>query len=173
MYGFVYGAEKSWNVMQKADGIFDKKINHLLYGSPHGAAAIKELSQFVTDIDWRDFVKMYSDMIYPEQLHPHIPTLDEIERIQCAYLDFKEQYENETWEKDQYRQEMLIQAEGIAVIAELMGAAQGYPVRRFTDTREWLKKFEASWRERNKESELGEIVKMFEYLEKRSIQEKR
>ena len=167
MYGFLYGAEKSWNAARKADGQFDRSVDHLLYQSAHGSAAIKELSRFVTLIDWRDFVKMYSDMIFPDPLYPHLPTYDEIERIRYEYLDFKEKYQNEIWGNDEYRREMLIQAEGITVVAELMGKAQGFSINRITETESWLEKFEASWRARNKESELGAVSGIFRYVEKK------
>ena len=79
----------------------------------------------------------------------------------------KEKYQNEIWGNDEYRREMLIQAEGITVVAELMGKAQGFSINRITETESWLEKFEASWRARNKESELGAVSGIFRYVEKK------
>ena len=71
----------------------------------------------------------------------------------------------EPWECDEFRQEMLIAAEGIAVCAELFASTLGYDVTRWTNTESWLSKYRAMWCSKNKESELCEIEKMFRYLD--------
>ena len=51
------------------------------------------------------------------------------------------------------------------VIAELFAKLAGYQVERYSDTKQWLKKYREKWVQKNKESELHEIEKMFLTLE--------
>lgn len=58
---------------------------------------------------------------------------------------------------DEYRQEMLIAAEGICVMAELSAKLAGYEIEPVTDARAWLDKYSDSWLRKNKPSELYRI----------------
>ena len=80
--------------------------------------------------------------------------------------NFINNLEGETWVNDEYRCEMLIAAEGIMVIAELIAKSENYQNVRYTDTKAWLKKYRQKWVQKNKESELSAIESMFMYFEK-------
>ena len=56
---------------------------------------------------------------------------------------------------------MILCAESLIVIAEIFAKISGNPRKRISDTAEWLKRYRESWLQSNKESELGEIEKMF------------
>ena len=168
LYGMVYGAARSWSVKTTAGDEFKNSINHLLYGSENGADAIFELGILGTYIDWRDFAKLYSNHIFEDQLEVDPHTVEEIEEIQAGCMRLIDRYSCQNWKNDEYREEILITAEGVAVVAELMGIVLGFDIERKTDTRKWLKKFKAKWRLKNKESELCEIEKVFMGMEKLS-----
>ena len=61
--------------------------------------------------------------------------------------------------KSNYKEQILIAAEGVMVMAELFAGQIGCKTDRITDTHKWLKKYCDSWRADNKESELREIEK--------------
>jgi hypothetical protein len=51
-------------------------------------------------------------------------------------------------------------------MAELSMKLRGYAVTRQTDTEQWLGRYRTSWLEKNKESELSSIEKMFRFLDR-------
>ena len=69
-------------------------------------------------------------------------------------------------QQEEYREELLLSIEGIAIMAELFSKFGGYPIARKTDTVSWLKRYREKWVSKNKESELAEIEKMFLYLDR-------
>ena len=81
-------------------------------------------------------------------------------------MDICAKLEEQKWERDWFRQEILLAAEGVAVMAELMMLLRGYPTERVTNTESWLAKYRENWLKKNKESELKEIETMFQLLEK-------
>ena len=74
--------------------------------------------------------------------------------------------EEQRWQQEEYREELLLSIEGIAIMAELFSKFGGYPIARKTDTVSWLKRYREKWVSKNKESELAEIEKMFLYLDR-------
>lgn len=66
---------------------------------------------------------------------------------------------------DEYRQEMLIGAEGICLVAELSLKLLGKEVSRVTNTEKWLAEYKRKWLEKNKASELYRLEEMLRYCE--------
>ena len=73
--------------------------------------------------------------------------------------------EKAQWKNDEFRQELLIAAEGVCVMAELTAKILGEQIVRITDTNEWLDKYRRKWKEKNKKDEFQKIEEMFNYLE--------
>ena len=88
-----------------------------------------------------------------------------LETVQNACMNFVQVLSKEQWMHEEYRQEMLIAAEGICVMAELSAKMQGIDIERKTSAKVWLQKYHDKWLEKNKESELSKIEEMFLYLE--------
>ena len=75
---------------------------------------------------------------------------------------------SETWSaagSKEYREEMLLAAEGICLMAELSGKLAGYEINRIVNTAEWLKNYSTMWLKKNKASELRKIQELFTYYE--------
>lgn len=167
MYGLVLGAEKSWTVATKTGEEFDKAVSHLLYENENGMKYLRELNELHRNASWIDFAKYYSNSFYPEQLSVNFSDTKEenFEKVQERFKGFIDALSKEKWKKDEYRQEMIVTAEGLLVMAELILKAQKCSVTRITDTESWLKKYRQKWTEKNKESELNEIEKVFRFYE--------
>lgn len=161
MYGMVFGAEQSWN---GAAENFDARVNSLLYKSDDGARLLKELSDIHTKIPWFNLVRYAANKksgIYP---NTHAPTKEEIKEVKSRLEKLIPQIENSTITSE-IRDEMLIAAEGIEVMAELFAKLAGYDMPRNTDTKVWLEKYSRKWLEKNKPSELSEIQNAFYAME--------
>lgn len=167
MYGMVLGAAKSWTVQTKADESFRKAVNHLLYRNEYGAEYLVRLSGIGRQMRWYNFVEIYSNCIYDKKLKVDIPAENVLVETQKACEDFMRQLSKEQWENDEYRRELLLAAEGIALMSELTAQAAGYSMPRHTDTEIWLKKYRQKWLEKNKESELSEIEKVFLFMDRK------
>ncbi len=166
MYGIVYGAERSWNVKTEADEKFEVSADKLVYGFDGAVDNIKRVSALATDTCYWDFGKYYSNSVYNGTLEVIIPDEQITNRVQKECLEIIDLVSVQKWGQDEYRQELLISLEGIAVMAELFSKFGGYPIERKTDTEKWLKKYRNKWMLKNKESELREIEKMFMYLDR-------
>ena len=149
----------------KLNDEFYTAVNAILYENKNGMEHLKQLSGMHDLIKWVDFVKAYMFHRYGDQDDNNVPEFTNLAEIQKSYVELKSKLSYDKWVNDEYRQEMLIAAEGICVIAELLTKAQGGKVERITDTKEWLEKYSAKWMDKNKRSELYNIEEMFNYCE--------
>ena len=166
MYGMVLGAEKSWSVSTEINDVFYQSVNALLYENENGLEYLKQLSKLHALVSWSDICKMYFYQCFGDKSELHRDLESNCVDVQKAYLEFIRKLSAEEWVNDEYRQEMLLAAEGICVIAELLAKAEGKVVNRVTDTEEWLEKYSQKWLKKNKESELYKIEEMFIACEK-------
>lgn len=164
MYGLVLGAEKSWSVATAVDDAFYSRVNGLLYENDNGIRYLKELSKLHTLANWKIFCRTYFYHRYGCESDKMEATLDLV-AVQHEYAELAKRLSAEHWVHDEYRQEMLVVAEGICVIAELWAKLLGQPAERLTDTRQWLHKYSEKWLQKNQPNELYRIREMFEYCE--------
>ena len=117
------------------------------------------------NIGWVYFCKKYFTNRYGKKANMKPWNITKLKKVQNTYSDLKNRLEREKWDSDEYRQEMLLAAEGICVMAELYAKLEGIAVTRMTNTEEWLKKYRTKWMQKNKESELCNIEELFRYCE--------
>ena len=89
------------------------------------------------------------------------PSAEELSRVVCDSMELIEDINHDIWENKEYKEQIILSAEGVAVMAELIAVYQGHDFERKTDTKKWIKKYREKWLEDSKESELREIEKMF------------
>lgn len=161
MYGLVYGAEKSWNV--SAENI-EPRINNLVYKSEHGMEYLNELSDIQSEISWHELAKCKWNNTNGLGLDVTAPSKEDINDVLERVKELVPKLKNSGIEKE-ILDEMLIAAEGMAVMAELFSKLLGYDIERCTDTEAWLEKYSCKWLEKNKKSELGVIEAFFRSME--------
>ena len=166
MYSMLVGAEKSWSANTAIDLDFDDRVNKLLYKTDRGTNWLKCLDRIQNKFSWGDFVKCYSNHIYKKRFAVNIPDINTLIEIQKECDEFIAELSSVVWTEDEYRKEMLIAAEGIEVMAELLSKENGNPIERHTDTGKWLEKYRKRWLLKNKESELREIERVFITMDK-------
>lgn len=168
MYGLVLGAEKSWSVNTELNEDFYDAVNNLLYGSERGIQSLKAISALHDHMDWRQLCQNYFALRYENGKDMEFISEEEVKGIQKKYQDIKEALSKDHWEKDVFRKEMLIAAEGICVMAELTAQLAGYEAgkeeNKVTDTEHWLEAYSESWMAKNKAGELYRIREMFAYV---------
>ena len=165
MYGLVLGAEKSWSAMTEIDNPFYDSVNFLLYQNENGIQYLKELSRLHDLVSWKILFFNYFIHRYPTNKEPEDCLFASLPEIQKAYKALSEKLQAEQWSNDEYRQEMLLAAEGVCLLAEFSDKLCGKQVNRLTDAKQWLPKYEEKWLEKNKRSELRNISDMFRYCE--------
>ena len=164
MHGFVLGAAKSWNEATDKNEYFDNAINYLVYKNDKAVKYLTVLDQVQNKLNWNKLAYCYSNCIYEKKFNVPFPSLEDIQYAFDSCNDIIAVLENETWEMDEYRQELLIAAEGLVVMAQMYAKFAGYEVAVYADVDQWLKKFRIKWLEKNKESELFKIEEMFTVL---------
>ena len=108
---------------------------------------------------------MYNNLYYPGKLEIADRKEGALRSARQQCMDICAKLEEQKWERDWFRQEILLAAQGVAVMAELMLMLRGYSVDRVTNTENLLAQYRANWLKKNKESELREIEKMFRLME--------
>ena len=166
MYGLVLGAEKSWSVNTQINDEFYDRVNFILYKNENGIKYLKELSALQDTLALFTFVVKYFKHRCDSWTVDWETLNVELSEIQKKYKELADKLSAEKWENDEYRQEMLIAAEGVCLLAELSQKVKGEEVSRVTDTYEWLNKYRKKWLEKNKESELYRFEDMLLYCEK-------
>lgn len=164
MYGLVLGAEKSWSVGTPVDDAFYSRVNALLYENANGVRYLKEVSDLHEALNWNAFCTLYFSHRYGIENSKSAVRPDPVQ-VHLAYAQLAERLSAEQWVNDEYRQELLLAAEGVCVMTELWAKLVGESVERHTDTREFLRKFSEKWLQKNQPNELYRIQEMFEYCE--------
>ena len=168
MHGMVLGAAISWNEDTAKDAYFTDSINHLLYKNDQAVYYISLLDQLHEKLNWNRLAYCYSNCIYDKKFDIVYPSLEDIQHTQAACQEILTTLQGQTWVLDEYRQEILLAAEGLMVMAELYAKFAGYDIENLADPEKWLEKFRTKWLEKNKESELFRIEDMFTVLNQNS-----
>ena len=166
MYGMVLGAQKSWTVERELDEKFYEDVNLLLYEQENAIQYLKRISKMQDVVYWCNLLQYYFDCRFNEAVTALSIEPETVRMIQSEYLLISNELSGQTWKNDEFRQEMLISAEGICVMAELYAKIAKLDIDRVTDTKAWLDKYRNKWVEKNKESELSKIEEVFLYLDR-------
>lgn len=169
MAGFMVGAEKSWNVKTAIDEEFESRADMLMYKKDGAMKYIKDISVLHQPILLTMLARSYSNCIYDNKFTDEeikIPTADELEKIRDSALSIYEKLSSEKWENDNFRIEMMLATEGIAVVTEYFARVKGGDIGRKTNQKEWFEKYRTVWMQKNKKSEIDEVEKMFNCMEK-------
>ena len=168
MYGIVLGAAKSWTVDTSLDSEFYTAINNLLYGGNSGIECMRKISRAhsTTATNWPLVLwTKYLELRFKEKPSTEYPfTDDEISNIQKECMEVIDILSKEKWEYDEAREEMIICAEGLCVLAQLNGKMRNMSVKTVIDPKSWIEKYKEKWLAKNKESELSTIEEMILYL---------
>ena len=164
MHGLVLGAAKSWNADTEKDAYFTESINYLLYKNDAAVDCLSVLDQLHKKLSWNMLAKVYSNCIYEKKFELKFPALEDVLNTQQVGSNILQTLQSQIWERDEYRQEIMLAAEGLIVMAELYAKFAGYKIDKCANTEQWLKKYRVKWLEKNKESELFRIEEMFTVL---------
>ena len=162
MYGLVLGAEKSWSVHTKVDDRFYDNVNFLLYGCDNGVQMLKAVSAMQDRISWRDVADNYFTLRHQIDQPLKPVAQEDIEAILTDYVAIRDTLSQQHWQHDEFRQEMLIAAEGICLMAQLAARQFGYPLKPVTDAVPWMDKYRDSWIRQNKINELENVLAVFQ-----------
>ena len=173
MFGIVLGAQKSWDFEAPVDENLYRAMNVLLYKNDSGIKYLTRCNLAHEKAVFVKFVRYYSNLLHKYEVPwSKYPSEEDLRAAASETKTIVEELSQQKWERDEFRLEMLLAAEGTAVIAELMLKHMGFSVERWTDTEKWLKKYREQWLKRNKESELFRIEELFRHLEEMPAQNK-
>ncbi len=164
LFGLAYGAARSWNVSTEVEKVA-QCADFLIYRHTGTFDILYSLNVIEHTVHYGDLSWMYNNLYYPGKLEVSERKEGALRSARQQCMDICAKLETQKWERDWFRQEILLAAEGVAVMAELMMQLRGYPVERVTNTESWLAKYRENWLRKNKESELAEIEKMFHRIE--------
>lgn len=167
LYGLVLGAEVSWSADSQPDDAFCREVSMQIYHSEHGVQLLRELSRLNSLVSWRFLCRHYFGTSI-DGTFPPVFTCD-IQKIQNDYTAFVQRLVGEERFDEEIRQEMLLAAQGVCLMAELYERAKGTRFRRLIDTKQWLAEYRRKWLEKNQESELRRIEAVFLTCEEKGL----
>lgn len=165
MYGLVLGAEKSWSASTPVDEAFYDRVDALLYENANSIHALKKLSTLHDMVEWLDLDRAYCAHRFGITDRKRTDLFVDLPKIRKAYRELADELSAQVWKNDEFRQEMLIAAEGVCVVAELQEKLEGKNPVRITDTHAWLAKYREKWLQKNKANEFYRIEEMLTYCE--------
>ena len=164
LYGLVLGAAKSWDISTKVTDEFRADVNALLYHCKNGLSYMRAIGEVHNKINWCNIAnaayKHRNGVDYSGPI-----TAETISEVQEAYKALAPQIANEDWDYGDFKAEMLLALEGVCVVSELGGKLAGIPVERLTNTEDFLSRYGAKWKEKNKEGELWRIEEVLRYAD--------
>ncbi len=169
MYGFVLGAAMSWRAQTKLDDDFYGSVDHLLYGAKGAMQYLKRLSEAHTALftsTWIGFCSRYFQVRYGEE--PRIDVVfhaEEIPNVQKECISLINELSTQNWEYDEAREEMILCAEGLCVLAQLGAKLFDAKADELVDPKQWMEKYKAKWLLKNKVSEISKIEEMILYID--------
>ncbi len=164
-FGLSWGAEKSWSVGTERGGEFYESLDHLVYKKSGAVALLKRIGTLSPASRlWNSLCNLYYNLRYGEDHQLYMQSTD-AERVRDGLLEIRTSLSKETWERDNYRREMMLAVEGMAVSLELFAKASGHPIERKTDTEAWLRGYREAWLLASKESELEKIEEQYRFLD--------
>ena len=172
MFGFVLGAEKAWNVASSIDEKYIEKVDFLLYEHENAYKYVKRISDISKNVRWVDIAKCYANILCEGTYDIEFLEKNLLTKAVRDCFDIIQDVKNDIWTGSRYKYQILLAAEGIAVMAEILAKYAGYEIKRQFNTEEWLEKYCTHWLRDNKESELAEIKKMFYTIENRRLEER-
>ncbi|MDD6734964.1 MAG: hypothetical protein PUE13_01475, partial [Clostridiales bacterium] len=164
-YGMVLGAEKSWSVHTEINDDYDRCVDFLLYKKEGATEFLKRLSGYHDLLNFNSMAEYYYGVLQEERLREIMPE-ENLRKVMKGCGQLAKELSEKPWERDEYREEMLLAAQGLELMAELIANALDIPAERHIDTEKWLSGYAAKWHEKNKESELCEIEKLFRGMDK-------
>ena len=166
MYGFLLGAEKSWSVDTVTDENFERKANALYYKNENAIKELKALSAAATAVPWWHFGAAYSNELCENgNLKVEIPTKETLKNTCADLKSLIRRVNAQEWGNAECRSEVLMAAEEVLLMTQIFADYAGCNFEHTVNTEEWLLKFRKKWLEKNKESELSQIEKMFVYMD--------
>ena len=167
MYGMILGAAKSWNVATRTGDSFDNAVNFHLYQSETGMEYLRRLSKLQEQLQWIPFTFQYHADRFSEENDPmnRVVFSGSLPQFQKDYIQFVEDLKADEKIDCEIRDEMLLAAEAVCVMAELYALRMGEKADRVSDTKKWLSQYRNKWTLKNKESELHNIEDLFLWCE--------
>ncbi len=154
-YGLALGAAVSWNGATKADSAFRSAASMVLYGNGEMVDLAAKMGDTRDAANWWKLVEGQGAPVSEAVYAQRIATCREI-REAIADLSFS---------NDTIKREAISAADGYALFAKWCARLDGLDVACSVDAPAWMEEYAALWRMRNKESELGEVLRMFQTQE--------
>ena len=167
MYGIVLGAAKSWAVDTEIDDEFCGVVNALVYGDANAVSYIKRISAAHSKIskNWNLICSKYFEVKHGRDMTLNTPLdMSGLPTAQEESLAVIEELSGQKWKNDEYREEMLLCAESVYVLAQIAAKLFGGETETDISMREWMEKYKAMWLLKNKESEISKIEEMVTYV---------
>ncbi len=168
LQGMVLGAAKSWAVETQTNDEYYELLNKLVYGSSNAVKYLTKLSEIHTKFGetWNLFCNTYFKVRYGEEYKANF-TIDAqtIKEIQAECGEIINDLSAQKWGYDEVREEAIICAKALVVLAQLGGKMVGVNAEKTIQTADFIKEYEQKWLQKNKPSELNKISEMLLYLE--------
>ncbi len=151
-YGLILGGAVGWDNTTMPTDEYTAFVSEYHYGCADAVNMLSELSRASARANWLSYQS--GRQIMPSQevaSHTQNTITSIIERIKAS--EFK---------NERYKNEFLMAAEADSLLCEWTAAKDGFPAPSPVDYDKWSKTYRESWLEGSKQSELEELMGMFD-----------
>ena len=170
-YSIAFGAACSWASDTEANDAFHKAADRLVFQKDGAFDLLSALSEIHNRIQWFPLAKIYYDRCFdvcrPEKVPGEKATEADCQEAIALCKELLRKL-TEPWGNEEAYQEMILAVKGVWAMAQLYAKAEGYQIAPELDLDLWLEEYAAAWRRKNKESELNNILDMFNKLNRLS-----
>ncbi len=160
MYGMFFGARLGWNKNFELTADEKEKFSKYYYGNAEAISIIERFGEIIYPTNWRALLE------YPDKYkEDHNLSAKDFENAVKICADAVKQIEALVFVDEDMKNEFLITAKGYALIAKWYGAYLGINIDCPFDFKKWLGLYKEAWQKNSKQSELGEVIRVFERLE--------
>ena len=181
MYGLVLGAAKSWAVDMTLGDAFYDDVNAVLYGHDNAIQTHRKLTDAhdIVGVYVREFCMKYFELRYDVKAQQGYDidgfddggkkgfeiTKEKVIEAQTACMEIVADLSGQTWEYDLARQQIMLCAEGVCVLAQLGAKMCGVAYETVVEPKAWIEKYKEAWLATSKPSELDKFTEMILYID--------
>lgn len=167
-YGFVLGAEKSWNPSLIIDKDFENRLNFITYGFDKACDYLWKI------VDLQTGISFYDLCFFLSEIKANMPVDSKYKLDKEFILKKREQYKklisdlkSENWDEGNFKQQMLSAIQGIMTMLDV-NVKYFYPeLDGLVELNEWYNGYAESWLKYNKPSELYRIKELYFEFDKK------
>jgi len=172
LYGMFCGATISWNKSVVFDSTFRKEASLILYNDERVADWFAELTDMRECASWEHLVRYVGGVEVGNPYKVPICDLETYEAHMKRCLEIRDMALESNINTMDSKEELVAAFEIQALMTKWMASLNGINIECTVSFEEWAEKYEHLWLKKNKKSELDEVIRVLDSMNKNQCSNK-